>query len=195
MEDKNKNTRETMTKHSVERFDYIAVKDCGYRLVAMPGGGKDGPPTQATFALYQDTFSDDGIPNGEELVSLLMDDCGTKLKHCAWVSAASRQGSARTWNAVEALAQKQFKYQLREGEGIPEKAKRPIAVRNLIALARQTLAIGRKCSTLDISIEDAVPMAKMIDPAMAPWINDDGSYKPPAEETAKKATKKAAKKK
>lgn len=179
-----------ITKHTVERFDYLTVKDCGYRVVALPSGGKsDSAPTSAVLALYCDTFDANGNQQGDRLVDFLKDEQG-RILTAAWASAAARLGSARTYNRIVESAYRDFRYFLREGEGIPEEAKRPIAVRNLVDLARQTLATARKCKPREIGIEEVVPLAKSIDPALAPWINDDGSFKPESKSAKKTAAKK-----
>lgn len=180
---------ETMTKHSETAFDYLTVKNCGYRLVAMPSGGKNGPPSLAVFALYCDQFNEDGTRNGEQVIGLLEDTEG-RVVTAAWASAAGRRGTARTWGRIEPLAYAQFGNRLQEGKGIPDAARRPIEVASLIKETREFYARMRKVSPMKIGIEEVVTQAKACRPDLAPWIKEDGSYNPAPKKTAAKRSAK-----
>ena len=181
-----------MTKKTFDAFTMISVADCGYELKAEPVGGKtsEDQPANACFLLYKAVFNPEtGIKAGEKMVDVLRDE-NERVVLAAWSSAAERSGSKRTWNRVNTAAFTQFRSELRELAGIPENARRPLAVAALIKRVRHTAAIARDVPAHQVPISDVVTMAKLMDPGLAAWINNDGSYKPPA----KKATKKPAKK-
>ena len=108
-----------------------------------------------------------------------------------WTAVA--EGSNRTMNTVTEGVREQFRSEfMTPFYGVCEVAKKPLEVKAALETVRSNAAIARNVAGHTVSLSECAAILKLVNPALAPWVNDDGSFKPEAPKTAakKKTTKK-----
>jgi len=179
------NTEATANTETFEAFTYRTAKNesgqevpCGYRIVAIPVGGEaDRQPARARIVLVKLTIDPDtGEVLGEKRVDTLRDpDTGRDYPELNWVAAGLKDAAhGRTLRPLDTAIAAQWSKELTENYGLPKKAQRPVAIRTI--LERLT---GSE-SEYPMPVEMAVAQMRIAYPWLAGFVNNDGSYRPPA---------------
>ena len=180
--------------NSFRAFEYNpGPVDCAYSVQVSPAGGKTGAqPSHAVLELVKQGYNEDGTPGDSSIVGVLKDaDDFDRTFLIAWTSIAVETKSNRATNRVDTAIKAAWGTKLRSGAGLPEAAKRPIEVAELMERARSMMVQYNP----GVTMEEVSAMAKGISSVLAPWINDDGTYRPEGEPEAVEESKKSTKSK
>ena len=172
---------------------YASDIQTAFRLEAAGTGGKAGEqPTNCILYVYQTTYNEEtGAETGERIVGLVKDPKNGREFIPSWVSVAD--GSTRTMKTLTEGIRQQFKAEFTTPfHGVCEAAKKPMEIKAALATARRQAATARNVAGHTVSLSECAAIVKLMNPALAPWVNDDGSFRPEAPKTT--AKKKTAKK-
>ncbi len=164
-----------------------------FRLEAVGTGGKAGEqPSNCLLFVVQTTYNEKtGAETGERFAGLVNEPKNGRPIVASWTAIAD--GSNRTMNTVTDGIREQFKAEFTTSfYGVCEVAKKPLEVKAALATVRKNAATARNVPGHQVSLSECAAILKLMNPALAPWVNDDGSFKPEAPKTA--AKKKTAKK-
>ena len=139
-----------------------------YRVEIEPMGGKPEAPAFAVFFLVHDQYADDGTVESTHgpRVPLRGDD--DRQFYCSWVSANREKGSKRR-GTIDRLITEQFKSQM--DTLLPEAVRLPREVAALLDKLRACMP--------EAPMDVIVTTARHWDSKLAPFIADDGTYRPP----------------
>jgi hypothetical protein len=148
---------------------YDSKDGCPYRVVVEPVGGKLNAPANAMFVLVHDQYREDGTVKATTERGTLRDADG-RLFSCSWGAAARKDTTKKRGEIDDRIALQWGNY---FDALLPDNVRRPIAVRALVARVQATMPT---CDDMEFIAQNA----RYQDPALAAYIEDDGTYRPPA---------------
>jgi len=163
-----------------------------YMLEAVGTGGKaGGQPKDAVLYVTQNLYNEAGETTGSRLKRLLLDENGRPMS-VSWQAVLKVPMATRTANKVTEAVRVQCRYEFMNPEypDLADAARMPLMVTAQLKTNRETIAKMRGCAPHQVDLAECAKMLKEYCADLAPWVNDDGTFKPAPKATAKKTTKK-----
>jgi hypothetical protein len=192
MENNTTTDRLDITRRIQSRL-YASDIQTAFRLEAVGTGGKAGEqPSNCLLYVVQTTYNETtGAETGERIAGLVNDPKNGRPIVASWTAIAD--GSNRTMNTVTEGIREQFRSEfMTPFHGVCDVARKPLEVKAALETVRRNAAIARNVAGHTVSLPECAAILKLMNPALAPWVNDDGTFRPEAPKAAPK--KKTAKK-